>query len=185
MAISFPSNIKLNAKLPLDERQVVQNSAARLALKYAYPGLVVFEQDTQKLYLANKGENDTISWCEIGSNSNLVVLGYYYNNKFYRDEEHEKPIDPNLYCLYVDNGSEDRGIYVYNKVLEETEYKYIKVNNLIDYASNTQSGIAKLYNELGNNVDGSCTQQLITNELKKKSCVTADIEQECIIVTNE
>lgn len=72
MAISFPSNIKLNAKLPLDERQVVANSAARLALKYVYSGLIVFEEDTQKLYLANKDSDGNTDWVEIGADCKII-----------------------------------------------------------------------------------------------------------------
>ena len=185
MALGFPNNIRLNAKLPLDERQVVTNSTARLALKYVYPGLIVFEEDTQKLYLANKDSDGNISWSEVGANANLIIHGYYYNEKFYRDKEHKQKIDPNLYTIYIDDSSNDSGMYIYNQIYGTTEYKYIKINSLVDTASDTVSGIAKLYNALGNNIDGSCTQKVITDELKKKVSIEADIEQECIIVTNE
>lgn len=178
MAISFPSNIKLNAKLPLDERQVVANSAARLALKYVYSGLIVFEEDTQKLYLASKGNDDLVAWNELGR---FLIHGYYYKEVFYEDNEHLIKIEPNLYTIYIDDSNESPLMFIYNKKYGEEDYHYICMNGYVDQASETTSGIARLYNSLGNNTNGSCTQKIISEELNRKVSVEIDAEQSCLI----
>lgn len=48
-------------------------------------------------------------------------------------------------------------------------------------ASDSQSGLIKLYTTLGNNVDGSVTQKAITEKLNEKVGVSLDSENEAII----
>ena len=51
---------------------------------------------------------------------------------------------------------------------------FISSNIEIPVASATTPGILKLYNELGDNVDGTITQKTLTAQLKKKIEVSVD-----------
>ena len=56
-----------------------------------------------------------------------------------------------------------------------------KLYNL-PYANSKTAGVIKLYDEIGDNIDGSMTQRAITKELEKK--VGASIEGETIFFIN-
>lgn len=49
----------------------------------------------------------------------------------------------------------------------------------LPYANSKEAGIVKLYDTVGDNIDGTMTQKAITEELKKK--VGASIDGETII----
>lgn len=183
MAILFPDNITLNAKLPLDSRQVVENEEERLGITYAYSGLVVFEKDTQKLYVAVTNEHGVLGWKEVGEQQERIIHGYYYENNFYEDKAYEHLITPNIFSIYIDDGSEESSLYIYNKPYSQSAYRYICINPLIPEASDTVSGIAKLYNTLGQHTDGSCTQKAVTDAISEKVSVEigTGTESECLI----
>jgi hypothetical protein len=52
----------------------------------------------------------------------------------------------------------------------------------LPYANSKTAGVVKLYDEVGNNTDGSMTQKAITEELEKK--VETSIEGETIFFIN-
>ena len=155
MAISFPRNIKLNDNLPLDTRTVVENSAARLALDYTYEGLIVFEQDTKKLYVAvQEDSNSTLSWRDIegGEAGSPLLRGYYLNGEFYSDSTYQTLLEHNDQKIYIDNNS-----FNFYQWSAAAGYKPAAPT-----ASDLAPGLVKLYNQHGTNTDGTMTQKSIT-----------------------
>ena len=105
---------------------------------------------------------------------NIFVQGYFYNSQFYFDADYKELIPASINKIYVDK--------VTNKLFrfDVDEYVLIGVNNYLP-ASSTQAGVMKLYNELGDNTDGTMTQKAITDELNTKFEVDADISGELLI----
>lgn len=97
----------------------------------------------------------------------IVVEGYYYtftqNNTnyeaFFKEANHINSILPVSNKLYRDISSKE--IYYFDR----TTNKYIKLINL---ATSNLPGLVKLYDNVGNNTDGTMTQRAITAELNKK-----------------
>ena len=63
-------------------------------------------------------------------------------------------------------------LYIFNGI------EYVSIGQL-PFANSKEAGIMKLYDSLGENVDGTMTQRAITEELEKK--VGASISGETII----
>lgn len=102
----------------------------------------------------------------------VVAKGYYYNNAFYVDSSYTEEMDTD-FDLYIDKTSSK--IYVYDGV------KYVGIIDTLPNASATVSGIMKLYDELGNNVDGTITQKRLTEEFGRKFHVDVASDDECIV----
>ena len=85
-------------------------------------------------------------------------------------------ITPSITNIYI-NISENN-IYFYNGV------KYEAVGGQVSNATATTAGIMKLYNEKGQNTDGTMTQKAITDELNEKIEVQIDEEAEMITFGN-
>lgn len=90
-----------------------------------------------------------------------IVRGYYYNGRFYANEEHTITIVGYDYKIYIDIPSSN--VYEY----DADGLQFVKIGGA-PVASSTVAGITKLYNELGNNTDGTMTQGSITTEIGKK-----------------
>lgn len=103
----------------------------------------------------------------------IVVRGYYYDGQFYVNKQHTERYVGYSYKLYVENDT--RKIYSYNG----SAYELLSD---VPYADGNTAGISKLYDELGNNEDGSVTQKCITGNLNKK--VEMELEEEMLILTN-
>ena len=99
-----------------------------------------------------------------------IVRGYYYNGRFYANEEHTITIVGYDYKIYIDIPSSD--IYEYDK----DGLQFVKIGGA-PVASSTVAGITKLYNEPGNNTDGTMTQGSITTEIGKKFKVEAGSDE--------
>lgn len=91
--------------------------------------------------------------------ADLVWLGYYYADVFWKEAAHLNRLPNRPDRIYADVPSQ--GLYVYSFSTEG----YVR---LIPLASPTVSGISKLYSDLGDNADGSVTQQKVTEELGRK-----------------
>lgn len=82
MAIILPSGFNITNSDPVDSRLSVANQAARLGFSAAnvYEGLVVYQQDTNQLYmLTDTGSyNSTIGWTLVGTGAgggSLIATG--------------------------------------------------------------------------------------------------------------
>ena len=104
--------------------------------------------------------------------SDIIVRGYYFENKFYSDNNHENLITGSNLKIYVDISTSK--LYIYN----EEQYTII---NTVPYASSTNAGILKLYDTTGSNTDGTMTQKAITDQLNTKISVTVEEENELAI----
>ena len=104
--------------------------------------------------------------------SDIIVRGYYFEDKFYSDNNHENLITGSNLKIYVDISTSK--LYIYN----EEQYTII---NTVPYASSTNAGILKLYDTTGSNTDGTMTQKAITDELNTKVSVTVEEENELAI----
>ena len=86
MAITLPSGFRITNNEPGDSRVAVTNQAARLAFSAAnvYKGLLVFQQDTQELYvLINESSpTDNLSWAKVftGSGTSGSYTGSFQGN---------------------------------------------------------------------------------------------------------
>ena len=104
--------------------------------------------------------------------SDIIVYGYYFDNKFYSNNSHENLIIGSNVKIYIDIST--WRLYIYN----EEQYQEI---NTVPYASSTDAGIVKLYDTVGSNTDGTMTQKAITDELNTKVSVTVEEEDELAI----
>ena len=104
--------------------------------------------------------------------SDIIVRGYYFEDKFYSDNNHENLITGSNLKIYVDISTSR--LYIYN----EEQYTII---NTVPYDSSTDAGILKLYDTTGSNTDGTMTQKAITDQLNTKISVTVEEENELAI----
>lgn len=107
--------------------------------------------------------------------SDIIVFGYYLDNKFYSDINHQNLIIGSNLKIYIDIST--WRLYIYY----EEQYATI---NTVPYASSTDAGIIKLYDTKGNNTDGTMTQKAITDELNTKVSVTVEEGSETAIFSN-
>lgn len=91
--------------------------------------------------------------------ADVAWFGYYYAGVFWKEDEHLNRLPNRPDRIYVD--SLTGGLYIYSSVSET----YAR---LVPLASSSTAGVAKLYDTLGSNEDGSVTQRKISGELAKK-----------------
>lgn len=106
----------------------------------------------------------------------IVVQGYYYEGQFYTTTAHNIKIVPYSYKMYIDLASSD--LYYYS----DDDSTYHGLANCKS-ATSTTPGIMKLYEETGENTDGTMTQKSITSEISKKFVVTAGEDENLIFTT--
>ena len=105
------------------------------------------------------------------NNNNVILNGYFLNNKFYTDSTYTKELEQGINHLYIDKNS-NSSIFVWTG----TEFR-----NVAPEATDTVAGLVKLYNTKGQNIDGSVTQQLFTSEIDQKIEMEVDLGEETII----
>lgn len=109
--------------------------------------------------------------------NNLIVKGYYYQQQFYANAEHTILLENKIGCIYIDAATSK--IYTFNG------FDYITQGNNLPNATAQTAGIMKLYNTKGQNIDGTMTQQAITNELNEKFEMDVVKEEEMIIFSTD
>ena len=105
-----------------------------------------------------------------------IFVKAYYNkadNKFYKGADFTEEVIGNTNRIYIDLNNINN-IYYYNG----EEYVMIGAGEL-PTASAEVLGVMKLYNTIGNNIDGTMTQKAITDELNQK--LEASVDGETII----
>ena len=85
--------------------------------------------------------------------------GYYSEllDNFYKDKDFINELEKRENVIYLDYDSNQ--LFYYNGI------GYIQIKEVIPHASENVFGIVKLYNDTGDNVDGTMTQKAITEEL--------------------
>ena len=104
------------------------------------------------------------------NNSNVVLNGYFLNNKFYTDSTYTKELEQGINHLYIDKNS-NSSICVWTG----TEFR-----NVAPEATDTIAGIMKLYQEAGNNSDGTISQKIITEGVNSIALKLNDSDTECL-----
>lgn len=99
-----------------------------------------------------------------------VIIGYYENGQFYDNINKNNVLLGDINKLYVSAND----AYYYNG------NAYI---NLQKSASSQNAGIMKLYSELGNNTDGTITQKKISEEFQARYKISADADEEMLILS--
>lgn len=108
--------------------------------------------------------------------NDIFIKGFYLNGTFYNVKENPTDVnilDKNVNKIYIDLNNKNN-IYYY----DGENFVLIGIGNL-PTASAEVSGIMKLYNTKGNNVDGTMTQKAITDELNQK--LEAFVDGETIV----
>ena len=104
------------------------------------------------------------------NNSNVVLNGYFLNNKFYTDSTYTKELEQGINHLYIDKNS-NSSIFVWTG----TEFRSVAPE-----ATDTIAGIMKLYQEAGNNSDGTISQKIITEGVNSIALKLNDSDTECL-----
>lgn len=105
--------------------------------------------------------------------NSLIVKGYFYQGNFYADAEHTELLDNVVGRIYIDAVSSK--LYTYNGISYGTQ------NSSLPNATAEIAGAVKLYDQMGQNTDGTMTQRAITNELNEKFEMDVVEEEEMVI----
>jgi hypothetical protein len=105
--------------------------------------------------------------------NSLIVKGYFYQNNFYSDANHTELLENVVGRIYIDAVSGK--LYNYNGVGYETQ------NGSLPNATAEIAGAVKLYDQIGQNIDGTMTQRAITNELNEKFEMDVVEEEEMVV----
>lgn len=90
---------------------------------------------------------------------NTIMKGFYDQNHFYYDKQHTQLMECAPNRLYID--LTDNALYYCEGDI------YVQLN-YIPLATAQVAGVMKLYDDKGQNVDGTMTQKSITDEVNKK-----------------
>lgn len=105
--------------------------------------------------------------------SEVIISGYYRDNKFYTDNTYTTECPSILNTIYID--VVHSAIYIFNGT------DYVPIQTSIPPASAEIPGIVKLYSTTGQNIDGTMTQKAITDELNQKAPqATVDVDNELL-----
>ena len=105
--------------------------------------------------------------------NSIIVRGYYKDEVFYANPDYSIVIEGAIYKLYIDIPHSK--IYTYDGI------KYQALGGYIQNATSDTAGIMKLYNSIGQNIDGTMTQKAISDELDDKIEMKVDVDDELII----
>lgn len=115
------------------------------------------------------GDGRTV-WANLAyvNNQNGIVRGYYKDGRFYEDQAYIDYYEALENSIYIDANTSK--VYIYDG------NSYVGINQNLAAATAQQAGIMKLYNNKGQNIDGTITQKLFTDEINKKFEVNIDEE---------
>jgi len=106
---------------------------------------------------------------------NTVQQGYFENGIFYKDITKQTPFPMMINKIYIDKDT--RKIYYYNGT------EFVPAGAQLTNASNDTAGIMKLYNTVGQNIDGTMTQKSITDELNLRFKADVNVDDESLVLT--
>ena len=162
-------------------RRGTQNALETVLISDRKPlaGEPIWESDTNRLKIGN-GVNNYIDLPYVSGSggSSGVYVGYYYNGEFYEDDQHTIIIGHTRQAIYLDLG--DTGTYFWSSTN--------KFQLTTPTATSSTAGVSKLYNTLGQNTDGGCTQKVVSDEISAINTtlankVSVDVNQanECLV----
>ena len=106
---------------------------------------------------------------------NAVLQGYYSDGIFYKDQTLQTPFKQMINKVYIDK--------VHSKIYYFNGIQYIPLDSTFTTASSEIAGTVKLYNTVGQNIDGTMTQKSITDELYLRYKTNIDTENELLVFT--
>ena len=104
---------------------------------------------------------------------NAVTNGYLDKGVFYTDVSKQQVIEGSVVKIYIDNAHSK--IYYYDGT------QYVNIQDTLTLASEEKAGAVKLYNTLGQNIDGTLTQKAITDEFNTRYKTSIKSEEELLI----
>ena len=110
----------------------------------------------------------------INNIDNIVVYGYFLNNIFYTSSTYTEELPREFNKIYIDKNSNI--IYHYDGL------QYVSINDTLPTASSVVAGISKLYQDGGQNEDGSMSQKAVTNGVQSISFTIDDEDTECLVL---
>ena len=119
------------------------------------------------------GDGITV-WKDLEYADEFIIKGYYHEGTFYKDEQYTIPISGVSHKIYID--LVERVIYFY-----DGENFLTAASGANKPASESEAGAVKLYQRLGNNIDGTMSQKAITDELNDKVKIQLNHEEETLI----
>lgn len=102
--------------------------------------------------------------------NNVVLTGYLFNNNFYIDSTYTQELIKGEKHLYIDKNGSDK-LYFW------TNSEFIPVS---PEATETVAGIMKLYQNSGDNIDGTMSQKVITDGVNSIKLKLDDSDSECL-----
>lgn len=105
-----------------------------------------------------------------------LKVGYYRSGTFYTDSSYAHKLNAYSNCLYIDKPNNQ--LFFFNG----EAYEKIGAGSL-PHANATTPGIMKLYDSVGQNIDGTMTQKAITDELDDKVEIALNESEETLIFT--
>jgi len=176
MAIKLLQGFNITSDSPIDSRFVLTKTQmasvddAKMPSKY-----FALCTDDNQIYYYDKSKTingETGKFTPIASASDVIIRGYYLNNKFYTDSTYTIECVKDTKYIYVDNNTNGT-LYTW----DGTQY-----NKSVKDASSTVAGVMKLYNTHGQNEDGSMTQKEITNGVQSIKFNVDQEDEECLIL---
>lgn len=135
--------------------------------------------DTAKDGLRAKVGNGVNTYAELQFTDedirNAVLQGYYSDGIFYKDQTLQTPFKQMINKVYIDK--------VHSKIYYFNGIQYIPLDSTFTTASSEIAGTVKLYNTVGQNIDGTMTQKSITDELYLRYKTNIDTENELLVFT--
>ena len=119
------------------------------------------------------GDGITV-WKDLEYAHEFIIKGYYREGTFYKDEQYTIPISGVSHKIYID--LVERVIYFY-----DGENFLTAASGANKPASESEASVVKLYQGLGNSVDGTMSQKAITDELDDKVEIELNHEEETLI----
>ena len=104
--------------------------------------------------------------------NNVVLIGYYLNNKFYTDSTYTVELEKNEKHTYIDKNSKG-ALFIYNGD------EFAPINPI---ATESVAGLVKLYQTHGNNTDGTMSQKAITDGVNSISLELDENDSECLVL---
>ena len=104
-------------------------------------------------------------------NNNVVLLGYYLNSKFYTDSTYTVELEKSESKLYIDKNA--HAVYIWSGE------NYIPLS---PEATETVTGMMKLYQTSGNNTDGTMSQKVITEGINAIKFELDEQDKECLVL---
>lgn len=108
--------------------------------------------------------------------NNVVLIGYYFNGKFYVDSSYTVELEHSNVKLYIDKNTNKLFMYLGDGV----GYKEVAPDAAL--ATDQVAGIMKLYKNQGLNEDGTMTQKVITDGIDEIRFAIDESDTECLVL---